>query len=132
MSFLYPAMLTLALTGLSSTERGSAVGTVSSFFDLSQGVGALILGVVAAVAGYRGAFVAGAVLAVAALVLLRSGTDARVHEPVDHEAAAMARRVARARLPGLTEPDHSVDGDDGQMPSAASMRPLRIASSMAA
>src|SRR5206468_6477705 len=73
MSFLYPAMLTLALTGLSNTERGSAVGTVSSFFDLSQGIGALLLGVVAAVAGYRGAFAAGAVLAVAALVLLRTG-----------------------------------------------------------
>lgn len=91
MSFLYPAMLTLALTGLGSTERGSAVGTVSSFFDLSQGIGALVLGVVAAVAGYRGAFVAGAVLAVAALVLLRSGTDARTRVPVDHDAAALAR-----------------------------------------
>ena len=91
MSFLYPAMLTLALTGLSSTERGSAVGTVSSFFDLSQGVGALLLGIVAAVAGYRGAFVAGAVLAVAALVLLRTGTDTGVHDPIDHDAAALAR-----------------------------------------
>ena len=46
---------------------------------------------VAAVAGYRGAFVAGAVLAVAALVLLRSGTDARARAPVDHDAAALAR-----------------------------------------
>ena len=60
MSFLYPAMLTLALTGLADNERGSAVGTVSSFFDASQGIGALLLGVVAALAGYRGAFVAGA------------------------------------------------------------------------
>ena len=84
-------MLTLALTGLKDSQRGSAVGTVSSFFDLSQGLGALILGVVAAVAGYRGAFLAGAVLAVAALVLLRTGTDTRGHEPVDHEAAALAR-----------------------------------------
>ncbi len=31
MAFLYPAMLTLALTGLADNERGSAVGTVSSF-----------------------------------------------------------------------------------------------------
>jgi len=91
MSFLYPAMLTLALSGLSDNERGSAVGTVSSFFDLSQGVGALLLGVVAALAGYRGAFAAGAVLAIAALVLLRSGTDARTRAPIDHEAAALAR-----------------------------------------
>ena len=99
MSFLYPAMLTLALTGLSTTERGSAVGTVSSFFDLSQGIGALILGVVAALAGYRGAFAAGAVLAVAALVLLRSGTDVRARGPVDHEAAAAARESLEPESP---------------------------------
>ena len=37
MSFLYPAMLTLALTGLADNERGSAVGTVSSFFDAVAG-----------------------------------------------------------------------------------------------
>ena len=102
MSFLYPAMLTLALTGLGSTERGSAVGTVSSFFDLSQGIGALVLGVVAAVAGYRGAFVAGAVLAVAALVLLRSGTDARTRIPVDHDAAALARESLEPESAGLS------------------------------
>jgi MFS family permease len=99
MSFLYPAMLTLALTGLSDTERGSAVGTVSSFFDLSQGIGALLLGVVAAFAGYRGAFLAGGVLAIAALVLLRSSTDARTRAPVDHEAAARARESLEPDLP---------------------------------
>ena len=55
MSFLYPAMLMLVLTGLADNERGSAVGTVSSFFDASQGIGALLLGVVVVLAGYRGA-----------------------------------------------------------------------------
>jgi MFS family permease len=99
MSFLYPAMLTLALTGLSDTERGSAVGTVSSFFDLSQGIGALLLGIVAALTGYRGAFLAGGVLAIAALVLLRSGTDARTRAPVDHEAASLARESIEPDLP---------------------------------
>ena len=77
MSFLYPAMLTLALTGLADNERGSAVGTVSSFFDLSQGVGALVLGVVAALSGYRGAFAAGALLGVAALCAARVTTASR-------------------------------------------------------
>jgi MFS family permease len=87
MSMLYPAMLMLALTGVPETERGSAVGTVSSFFDLSQGVGAVLLGGVAAVAGYRGAFVGGAVLALGGLVLLRSGIDPRASQPVDEDAA---------------------------------------------
>ena len=99
MSFLYPAMLTLALTGLADNERGSAVGTVSSFFDASQGIGALLLGVVAALAGYRGAFVAGALLGVAALVLLRTTDVARSHAPVDPAAAAFARGAVEPDLP---------------------------------
>jgi len=99
MSFLYPAMLTLALTGLGDTERGSAVGTVSSFFDASQGLGALVLGVVAALGGYRGAFAAGAVLAVAALVLLRSGIDPRARGPIDADAAAAAHTSIEPDLP---------------------------------
>ncbi len=91
MSLLYPSLLTLALTGVPETERASAVGTVSSFFDASQGLGALILGGVAVVAGYRGAFVGGAILAVAGLALLRSGIDPRTRGPVDPVAAAAAR-----------------------------------------
>jgi MFS family permease len=91
MSLLYPAMLTLTLSGVSETERGSAVGTVSSFFDLSQGLGAVMLGGVATVAGIRGAFAASAVAAVAGLVLLRSGVDPRTRQPVDEQAAEAAR-----------------------------------------
>jgi len=99
MSFLYPAMLTLALTGLGDTQRGSAVGTVSSFFDASQGLGALLLGVVSALSGYRGAFAVGAVLAVAALVLLRSGVDPRAGGPIDPSAAAAAHESVEPDLP---------------------------------
>ena len=98
MSFLYPAMLTLALVGLADNERGSAVGTTSSFFDLSQGIGALLLGVVAALTGYRGAFAAGAVLGLAALLLLRHGPGIR-RRPVDREVVAFARRSVEPDLP---------------------------------
>ncbi len=63
-SLLYPALLLLALGGAPETERGSVVGTFSSFFDLSQGLGSLIVGAVAAVTSYQGAFGAGAVFAV--------------------------------------------------------------------
>jgi MFS family permease len=90
MSQLYPSMLMLALTGVPETERGSAVGTTSSFFDLSQGVGAVLLGAVVALAGYRGSFVAAAAMALGGLVLLRSGVDPRVRQPVDPAAAEVA------------------------------------------
>ena len=63
-------MLLLALEGSTEQDRGSAVGTISSCFDLSQGLGSLVVGGVAAFAGYRGAFAAGAVGAVIAVFVL--------------------------------------------------------------
>jgi MFS family permease len=77
MSLLYPSLLLLALQGVRDSERGSVVGTFSSFFDLSQAVGSLVCGAVVAVTGDRGAFGTGAVLSLVALVLLRSGIDPR-------------------------------------------------------
>jgi MFS family permease len=70
MSLMYPALLLLALTGVPDGERASVVATFSSFFDASQGVGAFICGAVAAFAGNRGAFAAGAVASTLGLLLL--------------------------------------------------------------
>jgi MFS family permease len=75
MSFMYPALLLLALAGVSDADRASVVGTFSSFFDGSQGVGALLCGAVVAVSGNRGAFATGALTAVAGFVLLRIRTS---------------------------------------------------------
>jgi hypothetical protein len=77
MSLMYPAMLTLALTGIDDSQRASVVGTVSTFFDLSQGLGALILGGAAAATNDQGGFLAGSLLAVAGLALLWAGIDPR-------------------------------------------------------
>jgi MFS family permease len=77
MSLLYPALLTLALQDVDDRERASVVGTFSTFFDLSQGLGALILGVVAQAGGYGATFAAGAVAAYVGLALLRGGLDPR-------------------------------------------------------
>jgi predicted MFS family arabinose efflux permease len=46
------------------------VGTVVTFFDLGQGVGALILGSLVTRAGYTAPFVVGALAAVGALAVL--------------------------------------------------------------
>jgi len=73
MSLMYPALLLLALHGVNDSERASVVGTFSSFFDASQGLGAFICGVVVAVVGSdSGAFTAGAVCALAGLIVLRA------------------------------------------------------------
>jgi predicted MFS family arabinose efflux permease len=73
MSLMYPALLLLALHGVSDNERASVVGTFSSFFDASQGLGAFICGIVVAIVGSNGgAFTAGSVCALAGLIVLRA------------------------------------------------------------
>jgi MFS family permease len=91
MSLLYPALMLLALTAVPDHERGSVVGTFSSFFDLSQGLGALILGGVAAASGYRGAFAGGAVAALIGVVLLQLGIGLKARGRVDATAATADR-----------------------------------------
>jgi MFS family permease len=81
MSLMYPALLLLSLEGVNDAERASVVGTFSSFFDASQGLGALICGTVVAVTGDRGAFATGAVCAFAGLVLLRGRSRTRAPAP---------------------------------------------------
>jgi MFS family permease len=99
MSQLYPAMMILVLTGVPDEERSSAVGTVSSFFDGATSFGAVILGGIAALSSYQGAFIGGAVASLLALVLLRSGIDPRVRRPVDADAATAAHEVPEIEVP---------------------------------
>src|SRR5436190_1308010 len=63
MSLLYPALFSAALDDVPDHERSQAVGTFSLFFDLSQGVGAPLLGVVVALTGERMAFAVAAMIA---------------------------------------------------------------------
>ena len=83
-AFLMPGLLTLAVSRVSEMERGSVVGTASAFLDLSFGVAPAILGVVAAGAGYGGAFLVGAVASALGFALL-----------VAWAARSRATRVAR-------------------------------------
>ncbi len=55
-SFLYPSLLLLALRGVPEHQRGSVVGTFSAFFDFANGAAGLVLGGIAALSSYRGAF----------------------------------------------------------------------------
>ena len=90
MSLLYPALLVLALSNAPDTERASVVGTFSSFFDMSQGIGALTSGGVAEGVGYRGAFGAGAVSALIGITLLRARTVTKPRKVDLDEANVMA------------------------------------------
>jgi MFS family permease len=72
----FPGLMVLALRGTSPGERGSVLGTFTAFVDLGFGVGPALLGVVAEASGYRGAFAAASVVAVAGLALLLARTKA--------------------------------------------------------
>jgi MFS family permease len=73
----FPALLTLAVAGTPASERSSAVGTLTACADVGFAIGALGLGGVAAVAGYEGVFLGGALSSVAGAFLL-----ARVAHPL--------------------------------------------------
>jgi MFS family permease len=81
MSLMYPALLLLALDGVSEAERASVVGTFSSFFDLSQGLGAFVCGTVVHFSGDRGAFTTGAICALGGLAVLRARSATRAPAP---------------------------------------------------
>lgn len=63
MAFMMPALLTLAVSRVDETERGSVVGTTSVFLDLSFGLGPAFLGAFAEGAGYSGTFLLSAAIA---------------------------------------------------------------------
>jgi MFS family permease len=66
----FPALMTLAMRGVPAAERGSLVGTFTAFVEVSFGLGPVLLGFVAAGFGFRGAFLAGGVVALCGLLLL--------------------------------------------------------------
>lgn len=71
MSLLFPALFSATVGDVAEEERSHAVGTFSLFFDLANGVGPFVLGIVVSATSERGAFLASAVVAAAGLVYVR-------------------------------------------------------------
>jgi MFS family permease len=88
-AFLFPALLSLTLAAAPERERGAVVGTVIAFFDIGQGAGALLLGPLAAAAGYPVLFLTGALAGVAGLAVL-SAYLRRAPRPVTGDWATAA------------------------------------------
>lgn len=79
MSLLFPALFGLTINTAPASERSHAVGTFSLFFDLSQGVGAPVLGVVVDLVGSdRAAFVTAAAIALVGLATARTRLPKRL------------------------------------------------------
>jgi predicted MFS family arabinose efflux permease len=77
------------IDGAPPEERSQAVATFSVFFDLSQGLGAPLLGTVVAIGGERWAFVTAGLLSAAAFAIHRASPPPRRHDD-DADTAALA------------------------------------------
>jgi MFS family permease len=69
-AFAFPALMTIAVNNAPASERGSVMGTFTAFFDLSFGLGAIVLGAVAHGAGYNGSFLTAMGVASIGLMML--------------------------------------------------------------
>ena len=95
MSLMYPSLFTAVMGAAPEEERSHAVGTFSVFFDLSQGFGATLVGVVVSLSSgnERAGFAAAGLLSFGGLVaqwLLRD----RIGQGIRADAAAEATTPA--------------------------------------
>lgn len=74
-SLIYPALGTQLMRVAPPASRGMVIGGFSAFFDIAIGVSGPIGGLIAAGAGYRTMFLAGAVAQAGALLLLMAASD---------------------------------------------------------
>jgi MFS family permease len=69
-SLLYPSLSLAVVSRVPEDRRGSALGTLTAFFDAGVGLGAPLAGAAAALWGYSASFGLGAIAAVAAAVVV--------------------------------------------------------------
>lgn len=66
----YPGLMALVLSDVDDRVRPSAISTFTMFFDIAQGLGGLVVGIAAALGGYRAVFGFGALCSAIGLLLL--------------------------------------------------------------
>lgn len=71
-SLLYPSLFPWVVDAAPDAERSQAIATFTLFFDVSQGLGAPLLGTIVALTDNRGAFLGAAVLSGAGFLLHRA------------------------------------------------------------
>lgn len=90
LSMAFPALMTLAVEWSPPEQRRAVIGTFTAFFDLAQGLGAVVLGLFVGLLGYGGALGLGGLaafvgVAILALALRPAGTLGEI--PTDEAAA---------------------------------------------
>jgi MFS family permease len=70
MAFNYPPLMAAVIDAVPESERASAVGSFTAFFEIGSVAGGLLLGTLAEFFGKRSGFGGAAVIAVGGLVML--------------------------------------------------------------
>lgn len=76
-SLLYPSLSLVVVDRIPETRRGAALGTFTAFFDAGIGFGAPMAGVAAVLAGYEGAFLFAAAVAVVSSITIALAISSR-------------------------------------------------------
>jgi MFS family permease len=90
-AFLAPALISVAVSRVDETERGTVVGTTSAFLDLSFGLAPALLGAAADSIGFGGAFAVSALVALAGAALLFARRTTIVRPMAAPPAEVLAR-----------------------------------------
>lgn len=69
-ALLYPALMAAAVNSAPDNERSSAVATFTMFFEVATALGGAVLGIVAALTSYSGAFAVAALFSLSGLAYL--------------------------------------------------------------
>jgi len=72
LSLQSPSFIALAVQGVSDRERGSAMATFTSFYDIAGAVVGPTMGLIVTNAGYRPAFLMTAAMSVVGLAILQT------------------------------------------------------------
>jgi MFS family permease len=79
-ALLYPALMAAAVNSAPDNERSSAVATFTMFFEVATAIGGAVLGIVASLTSYSGAFLAAACFSLGGLAFLRLWLGPRLGE----------------------------------------------------
>lgn len=87
-TFFYPSLLAASVNAVSERERVGVISSFSMFFEVGTAFGGLALGVVGELAGRRGAFAGGAVIALIGVAVLHLVALPRLARPGVRDAHA--------------------------------------------
>jgi MFS family permease len=94
-AFMFPALMSVAVSRVDEAERGSVVGTTSAFLDLAFGLAPAVLGIVVGASGFGVAFGLSAAIALGGSALLFVRRDSMTRPVSAHRTVPAQRQQSQ-------------------------------------